>query len=676
MRRTLLTLFFLFWWGESLSQNGRPCNAPHLLVNQIKAEHFSPPAIDEKFHTSVIEELVEILDPDGLYFLESDIKEIKALPLHLNDPAKNNSCEFIDKTSQRYQVRLTEAIRIVTLKTAKPFDYTLKDSLFFSANQISRHEETVKGWEKYWEIWLKASTLSRMAQTAKTMTLKDWMAVEKTAREKVRDKTVARLNRLLHGSISPKEFVANALLKSIALSFDPHTNYFTNEEFKDFDRSISSLTYSFGFELAENSLNELVVNRLAPGGPAWNTHLINKGDVLVSVTWPNGEVSNALDFDDDELEDKINEEARLMGTFTFRKADGSSIEVKLQKEKSESIDDNVQSLLLKGEKSIGYISLPRFYSDFDGESQSCADDVAKEIIKLKKENISALILDLRFNGGGSVQEAVDLAGVFIDVGPMLLLKTKDGQVYSWKDQNRGLAYDGPLLILVNSLSASAAEITAATLQDYNRAIVVGSTSYGKATSQVDFPVIQNRDTIGYVKITNSKAYRITGKTHQHKGVKPDIDLPDFYSILDISERSTRHSLPPDSVIKKVYYTPWEKIKMDTLRKRSVQRVKNTPWFTLLNTYKEWYAANQSLEINAFILHYQKMKEFVEQLNDAKRNHKKPSYRVMQNTFDGVLMDLDENRNQLNKELVKEIEESIYIEEAYQILVNHLSLRKK
>jgi carboxyl-terminal processing protease len=597
LKRTSLTLLYLLWSIVLFCQSETSCSTTSLLVNKIKSEHVSPPPIDEKFQVNVIREFLEILDPNALYFLESDVKAIQQFSLQLHDQAKNTSCAFIEMATQLYQKRLTDASRIVSLKTAKSFDYSKKDSLFFSVNEITEYENTISALERHWEIWLKASTLSRMAITANGTTPKEWMAVEKVAREKVRDKSLARLNRLLHGSVALKGFVTNALLKAIALSFDPHTNYFTQSEIKDFESSLSSAAYSFGFDLDENTLGETVVDRLAPGGPAWNSHLINKGDAIVSVSWPNGEVSNPLDFDDHEFEEKINSADRLSGTFTFKKADGSSLEVLLNKEKRESIETNVQSLLLKGEKSIGYISLPGFYSDWGGEGQSCASDVAKEIIKLKKENIQGLILDLRFNGGGSIQEAIELAGIFIDVGPMALTKSKDGQIISLKDIHKGFAYDGPLVILINGFSASASEITTAALQDYNRAFVVGSTSYGKATAQNVFPVIQDKDTLGFVKITLSKAYRITGKSHQLKGVKPDIYLPDFYSVLQISERTNRHALPSDSVVKKVYYTPLVKPAIESLKKQSEARIKNATWFKHLSDFQHFYQAPQSLEIN-------------------------------------------------------------------------------
>jgi carboxyl-terminal processing protease len=647
-----------------------------VLIEKIKAEHFSPPPIDEKFHASVIQEFLEIVDPHSLYFVSSDVRALQDYPLKLSEPTQNSSCGFIEMATQRYQKKLTEATRIVSLKISKPFDFTQKDSLHFTSKKTNEFAENSKELERHWEIRLKSLTLSRMAQTINSSSAKDWMAGEQLARLKIGAKENGKISRLLNGNISPKIFIANALMKAIALAYDPHTNFFTRTEIKDFESSVSSSLYSFGFDLGENSLGEMSVERLAPGGPAWNSHLVNKGDVITSVTWSNGEVSNSIDFDEHEFEELVKARERSTGVFTVKKNDGSTKEVRLQKEKRESIENNVRSLLLKGEKPVGYISLPGFYSDWGGEEQSCAADVAKEIIKLKKENIQGLILDLRFNGGGSLQEAIELAGIFIDVGPLLLLKSKDEKVLSLKDFNRGLAYDGLLVILVNGFSASASEIVAAGLQDHNRAIVVGSTTFGKSTSQSVFPLTHEKDTLGYVKITLDKAYRITGKSHQLKGVEPDIYLPDFYSIFEISERNYRHALPNDSVVKKVYYTPFVLSAMAPLKKQSEARMAGSSWFKHLQVYRKFYLAPISLEINAFIKHHQIVKDFLKGLEANGGNAEKSLYKVMQNKFDSGLLGVDDNRQQISQQLVLEIERSVYIEEAFQIITDYLSPIKK
>lgn len=672
MKKSFFILILSVSWQTIFCQ-GAPCDAPHLLIEKINALHFSPPPIDDKFHASVITEFLEIIDPHALYLLEPDVKAIKGFPLHLNEPTKKGGCGFIEMTTKLYERRLADASGIISKKIAKPFDYSQSDSLYFLPNHINAYDESNQELEDRWEVWLRSLTLSRLAQELDNADRKQWMAKEPMAREKVGAKEKGKINRSLHGSISPKQFITNALMKAIALAYDPHTNFFTNTEIKDFESSVSSSLFSFGFDLQENSLGEISMERLAPGGPAWNSHLINKGDVIVSVTWPNGEISNPLDFDGPEFEQLVNARDRVSGVFTIKKNDGSKVDVRLEKEKRESIENNVKSLLLKGEKPVGYISLPGFYSDWGGEDQSCAADVAKEIIKLKKENIQGLILDLRFNGGGSLQEAIELAGIFIDVGPLLLLKSKSDQAISLKDVNRGLAYDGPLIILVNGFSASASEIVAAGLQDYNRAIVVGGTTFGKSTSQGVFPITHQKDTLGYVKVTLDKVYRITGKSHQLKGVQPDIYLPDFYSVFEMNERNYRHALGNDSIVKKVYYTPFVLPLISKLKKKSEERLAASPWFKKLSTYQQFYKKPVSLEINAFMNHHQESRKKLKELELDKIE--KPLFKVLQNKFDGGLLGIDENRKQVNEQLLLEIERSAYIEEAFQIILDHLNLIK-
>ena len=247
----------------------------------------------------------------------------------------------------------------------------------------------------------------------------------------------------------------------------------------------------------------------------------------------------------------------------FRKKDGTTRIVLLRKEKIENEENIVKGFVLKGEKKIGYILLPAFYTEWENESgSSCANDVAKEIVKLKKENIDGLILDVRYNGGGSLGEAMEMIGIFVDEGPLMGQKQKAEKVIYLKDPNRGTIYNGPMALMVNGQSASASEILAASLQDYNRALIVGSNTYGKATMQqmMLLDTMTNRPTqIGnakdIVKITTGKLYRLSGETAQMNGVSPDIVLPDAFDGLDYREKFSSFALPADKVAKNAYYKP-------------------------------------------------------------------------------------------------------------------------
>lgn len=240
----------------------------------------------------------------------------------------------------------------------------------------------------------------------------------------------------------------------------------------------------------------------------------------------------------------------------------------MQKELATGDDEErVKSFILKGSNTIGYIYLPAFYEDWEANNDGlngCANDVGREIIKLKKENINGLILDMRYNGGGSVSEAAELTGIFIDAGPVAQEKSRGARVNTIKDMDRGTIYDGPLVILVNGYSASATELMAGALQDYNRAIIIGSPTYGKATMQVVLPMdttvtpenFSQIQTDDYLKITISKLYRITGATAQFKGVQPDIVVPDILDAYITKEANEPFAIRPTVISANKYYTPY------------------------------------------------------------------------------------------------------------------------
>jgi carboxyl-terminal processing protease len=291
-----------------------------------------------------------------------------------------------------------------------------------------------------------------------------------------------------------EEFISNLFCKVLANCYDPHTVFLPQEEKERFDEAVGQTPKRFGFEMDENEDGDIVIDRLQPGSSAFKSGAINAGDKIVAIQEPGKQVvqtGNSAMLVVDSVMSEMKTDKLLV---TVKKPDGTTRQVTLYKERfatEEDEEDVVQGYVLKGTKNIGYISIPDFYFDWENTStgiNGCANDVAKEIIKLKKENIEGLIIDIRFNGGGSLQEAVDLAGIFIDGGPVAQLKTKEPKPYTLKDGNSGSIFDGPLLVMVNGHSASASETFSATMQDYNRAIIAGTTTYGKSTGQIIFPL--------------------------------------------------------------------------------------------------------------------------------------------------------------------------------------------
>jgi carboxyl-terminal processing protease len=376
---------------------------------------------------------------------------------------------------------------------------------------------------------------------------------------------------------------------------------------------------------------------------------------------------------------------------TIRQGNGMISTIPLYREVI-SVDENtITGFVLNGDKKIGYISLPGFYTEMNNShALGCANDVAKEILKLQKENIEGIILDLRYNGGGSLYEAVNLAGIFIDEGPLCLMRYKGEKPQLVKDQNRGTIYKGPLLLMVNGLSASASEIFSAGLQDYNRALIVGSNTYGKAIGQVTLPIDTtiNLNTYSedagqesdFLNITLSKFYGIDGVSHQNTGVKPDINLPDFYSNRLYGEMANPYSLKSDSITKKVVFTPLPVIPKAELSSKSQERIQNTTTFTRIKVVSDSInnAAKQKEKIPLTLDGFRK---YQTQMDAAESEiislvyHPSEKYKVSGTLYDEDLLKADTYKKEMNDILIKNIQNDVYIEQSFMIINDLISITK-
>jgi len=352
-------------------------------------------------------------------------------------------------------------------------------------------------------------------------------------------------------------------------------------------------------------------------------------------------------------------------TLTLKKTDGTTRKVTLQREQSATDDDNgrVRSFILKGAHRIGFISLPAFYTDWNGEeggSNGCADDVAKEIIKLKRENIEGLILDLRYNGGGSMLEAIALAGIFIDFGPVGMTKDKEGKVYTMKDVNRGSVYDGPLILLINGFTASASEMLAGTLQDYHRALIMGSPSFGKATAQVVLPLdtlfdeqhMEKMKTAdNFLKVTIDRLYRVNGTSAQQTGVIPDIFLPDFTETQSEREKSLPFSLPNMTTEANKYYHPYPPISVEPLKSFSKSYMDTSRFFISFNNYLDVLVKAQAArdEILVFNNIRDERKSISKNLEAGERSvsYSNLPYEIEWNQYEKARMQADEDLRKTN-----------------------------
>ncbi|GHM99920.1 tail-specific protease [Cytophagales bacterium WSM2-2] len=640
----------------------------------ILENHVSPPKLDEGFLFQLKSGLLTELDPYGLYFTESDLKN-DSISISIVNLEGKGECRLASLLMPFFKKKLIEADLFIASTLSTPLSFIKDDSV---STHLFREHHFAKNKVELRQKWKQLITLDvlmniqRLTQpNATSIDSKTLLSFEKIARNKVLERNRKKIKKFLE-SDKFTTMVQDAFLKSLAHAFDPHTEYFSETEMKLFQSGLSTTAPSFGFELKRNNWGEVSILRVVPGSSAWNSNEVHKGDILLQVRNAKGEFSDVDDFDvdPDELikswgEDQI--ELKL------KKADGKIATVKLFKGKIESVENRVQGFVLDGQKKIGYVSLPSFYKEWNSENsnEGCSNDLAKEIIKLKKEGIEGLILDLRFNGGGSIEEAIDVTGIFIDGGPVAVVKTKDQALLTLKDSNRGSVYDGPLVVMVNGASASASEFVAAALQDYNRALIVGTSTYGKGTGQIVLPVNSNNN--GFIKVTMEKLYRITGRTNQKRGVKPDIAIPDLTDEFVSKEIQSPSALLADSVSKKLFYTALADIEKAQLKLASNRRTVHDQRFLRLDSMRRFYRKAIPLKIESFSNYFSMLDRFT---NKMEIGQAAANFKVIHNQFDNSVLTIDPYRKSISDESSAQIRNSVFIDEAYLIISDYVNMIKK
>jgi carboxyl-terminal processing protease len=673
IRICLFLIFIIISFTKSYSQNDIYCKHANAVFKTIASKHFNPIVPDEKWSEDLFYLFLKTLDPQGMLFLKEDYLKISKYKTSLNDYVLNCHGNFIADVCKFYKQRLSETDSLVDLITQKPFNFNLNDTLNFSDDSIF-NLNTVDEKAQKWRKLLKYRTLNYLfTSSGDTPVINDLLAKEVFARELIKRKQIQRISRLLNPPMGLAQSVSEQFFNAIALSFDPHSAYFSNNEKKTFESDLSTEKLTYGLEIDETDLGEIQIIRILPGGPAWKSKALNKGDILLKAQWGNLEPYDLSLMDCDELEDLFDSEDIKMN-LTVRKANGQIKTVPLIKEEIATDENSIKSLVLKGNSNIGYINLPGFYTEWDDNSTAgCSIDMAREILKLRKENIEGLIIDLRFNGGGAISEAISLAGIFINEGPLSIIQYNNQKPVVIKDFNRGTIYEGPIVILVNEYSASASEIIASTLQDYNRAIIVGSPTFGKASSQIVIPVektnyLSNND---FVKITTGKIYRITGKSYQGLGIMPDIKLPGYFEF-DKREAEFSHAFSPDSINKKVIYPTLPKFPMEYLNQNSAKRIESNASFNKIINFNNTIGKTISqkdiipLNINTYKNTEWQNYKTIKTL-DSIVHIKTSTYLVSNNNYDKQVFKLDNYKQEMNNELINNVETDIYIEECYNII---------
>lgn len=677
-----LTMLLLTCPGIRCQTQGQ---AARQLQQKISQVHYAPRICDDQLSETLWEAYLDELDPLRVCFLQEDITALEAYKLELDDALRAGEDRFLQEVLHRYQRGLRRCDSMVKALCALPLDFQQPDHYLDADAPATAWPADLAAQSSRWRCIVKERVLSLIFSRHVDSTgyqpaqLARLMAHEATLRERVQRRSALRITKRMEEA---QEHVGNTFLKCLALQFDPHTEYFDLGAQQDFMAQLSTQKEGFGLSLQENAGGEVEIDRITPGGPAWKSGRVNAGDVLLSYAPDGGEPVDVQLSSAAEISAKMAESATDSMAFTVRKKDGQVLTVGLRKTILRADENLVKSFVIEGQHKVGYIQLPGFYEDWDqegGGGRGCAGDVAKELIKLQKEGIEALVLDLRFNGGGSLREATDLAGIFIDGGPLWVARNRENARFTIKDPNRGAAYTGPMLVMVNSASASASEFLSTALQDHGRALIVGSTTFGKATSQSFFPLdptaVEPKDC---AKITSHKYYRLTGKSHQFVGVEPDIPLPDPWSRFVEGEGAMPWALQPDTVVKKVYYTPAQQPRLGALKSNSAARCAANADFKRMDQlsaqYKGLLEAKQQLTLDgqAWFAWEEKARSLLAELEKFKDHHPEGGYSVRVSQWDAAVLKVDEFTRSLREEQMQDLKKDLQLAECMHIIEDYLN----
>lgn len=523
-----------------------------LITSILTRYHYKSFNLDDSLSKVIYDRYLESLDNGKNYFLNSDIESFKKNEFNIDDFLLKGEVQFFYDVFNVYLARLNKRVDFIDSLLNKEFDYSLDENFQFDRDKA----EWAKDENELNEIWRK-----RLKNDALTYKLngKDWSFIQKTLKK--RYKNFAQFLNQYNS-----EDVFQLAMNSFTQALDPHTNYFSSETSDNFKIDMSLSLEGIGARLqTEDDYTKIV--EVIPGGPAAKSELLNADDKIVGVAQnEDGEFEDVIGW-------RINDVVKLIrgpkGTLVRLQIipSGSELnskpkEISLVRDKikleDQAAKSNVLEILDEGKPfKIGVIDIPKFYNDFegqrngDGNYKSTTKDVRLILDSLKNKNVDGVIIDLREDGGGSLQEAIELTGLFIKDGPVVQVKNSDGSIEVADDPDPKIIYNGPLAVLVDRFSASASEIFAGAIQDYGRGLIIGEQTYGKGTVQnlIDLnrlTSIKNKD-LGQVKLTIAKFYRINGGSTQHLGVIPDIQYPTFMDPSEFGESSEPSALPWDEI---------------------------------------------------------------------------------------------------------------------------------
>lgn len=706
-----VTLFAFKMKSASADPSDKDKLLLELLTFVIEKGHYSPAAIDDNFSKGVYKDYIQALDPSKRFFVQSDIDEFSKYELELDDELINKDLTFFTLSYERLMQRMKESQSLYKEILKTPFDYSIDES-FNTDYEKAPYAKNAAELKERWRKQLKLTTLSSLTDRLKMQENKGKLSKEETdlinnPLENVDEDAATETKKEVSAEDSkPKSFEEleketresttksldeyfgfmkdldrndwfSVYVNSITARFDPHTNYFAPEEKERFDVSISGTLEGIGARLQKkNDYTE--ISELISGGPAWRGKQLEAGDIIMKVAQGDAQPVDVVGMRLDDVVKKIKGPKGTEVRLTIKKVDGTIKVISIIRDIVEIEETYAKSsIVTKNGLKYGVIYLPKFYINFENkDGRDAGKDIALEVERLKQAQVDGIVLDVRDDGGGSLSTVVDIAGLFIEQGPIVQIKSAGRKKEVLYDRDKKIEWDGPLVIMVNSFSASASEILAAAIQDYKRGVIIGSKqTYGKGTVQnvIDlnqFVRSNELGDLGALKTTTQKFYRINGGSTQLEGVSSDVVMPDRYSYLKMGERDVENAMPWDKIDPADYNVWNNNANFSKAILNSKMRIAANPQFKLIEENAKWIDTRS--EENEYSLNIDKFRKAQNAIEDKAKKFKpifdykndlkftSLPYEVEQMSKDNILK---EKRDRWHESLAKDI----YVEEALNVL---------
>jgi carboxyl-terminal processing protease len=655
------------------------------IVGEILTQgHYRPKDINNDLSKKVFQKYFEELDPEKNIFLQKDLDALRNYENKIDDEIKGAPVEFFLAAGKQFNVRIEEVSLVYKELLAKPFDFSVEESVItdnkklnFASNETQRREQ--------WRKRLKYLTLERFVELQdirdknkgkEGFVAKTDAELEKEAREKVSKIMERTFERYRFKFNDDEKF--SIFVNTITNLMDPYTEFFPPVEKRYFDEQLSGRFSGIGASLTYDEGN-IKINSLVTGSPAWKSQQVEVGDIIMKVGQGN---DTPVELTGYVVEDAVKLIRGKKGTevrLTLKKKDGTLKTITLVRDEIIQDETFVRSAVInQGTSKVGYIFLPEFYADFERPNGPRSGmDVAREVQKLKAEKVDGIVIDLRNNGGGSLYDVIQIAGLFIDEGPIVQVRDREGAPQVMRDKDGGVLYDGPLAVMVNEFSASASEILAAAIQDYGRGVVIGSTStYGKGTVQRSIGLdpesnfMSSNSDLGSLKLTLQKFYRINGGSTQLKGVVPDIVVPDYYEYLKFREKDNPDAMPWDE-ISKASYRLWQPgYDLQSIKAISNARINNDSVFQLIrqktNVLAKQNDKEYPLQIEKFRQEQKITRAAVKEIEALVKANKELQVAFLDQDK-GRYNSVDKDKTDRYNQWLKNVSKDIYVDQAVQIL---------